>query len=98
MQEDIRELKKELKALEKAREEQKVDLDNIEEPKLFTNTRSSKVSGLQSAKRDPAMSEINARTANFSATTAGRSTHVTGGAALSRVASNQMSGPLVYVP
>ena len=46
MQEDIRELKKELKALEKAREEQKVDLDNIEEPKLFTNTRSSKISGL----------------------------------------------------
>ena len=75
-----------------------MDLDNIEEPKLFSNTRTSKVSGMQSAKRDPAMSEVNARTANFSATTAGRSTHVTGGAALSRVASNQMSGPLVYVP
>lgn len=72
-------------------------MDNIEEPKLFGTTGpKSKVSGLKS--NNDVGSEYGRRTANFSATTAGRSTHVTGGAAaLSRVASNQQSGPLVYM-
>ena len=75
--------------MEKQREEQKLDLDNIEEPKLFSGA--SKASGLRSAKRGgDAGSEINGqRTANFSATTAGRSTHMTAAAGLSRAASNQ---------
>ena len=38
---------------------------------------------------------MNHRTGQMSATTAGRSTHMAG---LSRAASNQQSGPLVYVP
>ena len=50
--------KKTLKAQEKAREEQKVDLDNIEEPQLFSGAR-SKASGLRSAKPDAAGSEMN---------------------------------------
>ena len=60
---------------------------------------SSKVAGMKSAaKKEPnAPSEANARTANFSATTAGRSTHMTAAGGLSRAASNQQSGPLVYV-
>ena len=40
---------------------------------------------------------MNGRAGNFSATTAGRTTHM-GGAGLSRAASGQQSGPLVYVP
>jgi len=64
--------------------------------------QSSKAGGIRSGKPSAygAGSEANHRTANFSATTAGRSTHMTGGAAgaLSRAASNQQSGPLVYVP
>ncbi len=59
------------------------------------------IGGLRSAKPSAygAGSEANPRTANFSATTAGRSTHMTGVAGgLSRAASNQQSGPLVYVP
>ena len=99
IQQEITAYKQELKEQQKAREEQKVDLDNIEEPKLFSNMASSKVAGLKSAaKKEPnAPSEANARTANFSATTAGRSTHMTAAGGLSRAASNQQSGPLVYV-
>ena len=98
LQQEITSFKKDIKGLEKAREEQQVDLDNIEEPKLFGVGAKRKPSGLRSAKQDIG-SEYGHRTANFSATTAGRSTHMTGGAAaLSRVASNQQSGPLVYMP
>ena len=104
MQQEIQAYKKELVELEKAREEQKVDLDNIEEPKLFgkdPRVRASNAGfksmqsgkGQRSATGDVG-SEMNRRTANFSATT-GRSTHA---AALSRAASNQASGPLVYMP
>lgn len=96
IQQEISQFKKELRELQKAREEQKVDLDNIEEPKLFGST---KVTATKSVKKESAYapSEQNQRTANFSATTAGRSTHMTAGGGLSRAASNQHSGPLVYV-
>lgn len=67
-------------------------MDNIEEQgnKLFGTTKPSVNPG----------TEMGARTGNMSATLAGRSTHLTmtGAGGLSRAASHQQSGPLVYMP